>query len=150
LSKRVSVLNTAKIDGVIEDTSSSHRATRRLSAGAQRAKADHRRQSTMKKLLILAFALAIGSSAFAQNGKISAKYSGIIEKYDAATKTLTVKRNDKQGEFVIADTVEVLQNKAKADVSALTAGQKVEVEFVMDGAKKMAQKVKISGTTANR
>ena len=104
----------------------------------------------MKKLLVIAFALAIGSTAFAQAGKISAKYSGIIEKYDAATRTLTVKRNDKQGEFVIADTVEVTQNKGKADVSALTAGQKVEVEFVMDGATKVAQKVKVSGTTADR
>ena len=103
----------------------------------------------MKKLLILAFALAISSTAFAQN-KISAKYNGVIEKYDAATKTLIVKRNDKQGEFVVADTAEVTQNKAKADVSALAAGQKVEVEFVMDGAKKVAQKVKVSGATANR
>ena len=104
----------------------------------------------MKKLLVIAFALAVGSTAFAQNGKISAKYSGIIEKYDAATRTLTVKRNDKQGEFVITDTAEVTQNKAKADVSALAAGQKVEVEFVMDGATKVAQKVKVSGTTADR
>src|SRR5688572_9952847 len=101
----------------------------------------------MKKLLILAFALAIASSAFAQPGKISAKYSGVIDKYDVATKTLTVKRNDKQGEFVITDTSEVLQGKTKADASALTAGQKVEVEFVMDGAKKLAQKVKLSGAT---
>jgi cold shock CspA family protein len=36
-------------------------------------------------------------------------------------------------------------NKAKADASALTAGQKVEVEFAMDGPKKVAQKVKASG-----
>ncbi len=101
----------------------------------------------MKKLFIMAFALAIATSAFAQQGKISAKYSGIIDKYDAATKTLTVKRNDKQGEFVITDTSEVLQGKTKADASALAAGQKVEVEFVMDGAKKLAQKVKVSGAT---
>ncbi len=101
----------------------------------------------MKKLFIMAFALAIATSAFAQQGKISAKYSGVIDKYDAATKTLTVKRNDKQGEFVITDTSEVLQGKTKADASALAAGQKVEVEFVMDGAKKLAQKVKVSGAT---
>jgi cold shock CspA family protein len=61
-----------------------------------------------------------------------------------------VKRKDKQGEFVITDSSEVLQNKAKADVSALTAGQKVEVEFVMDGAKKMAQKVKVSGAASSK
>ena len=102
----------------------------------------------MKKLFILAFALAIATSAFAGQGKskaVSADYSGVIEKYDAATKVLTVKRKDKQGEFVINETSEVQLNKAKADVGALTAGQKVEVEFIMDGAKKIAQKVKVSG-----
>lgn len=104
----------------------------------------------MKKLLVIAFALALGSSALAQTGKITAKYSGVIEKYDAASKTLFVKRKDRQGEFVVADSAEVLQGKAKADASALTAGQKVEVEFVMDGSKKLAQKVKVSGSTANR
>ena len=104
----------------------------------------------MKQLLIIAFALAIGSSALAQAGKITAKYSGVIEKYDAATKTLVVKRKDKQGEFVIADTAELLQGRTKADASALTAGQKVEVEFVLDGTTKLAQKVKVSGSTTRR
>ena len=101
----------------------------------------------MKKLFILACVLAFATSAFAGQAKNAPKasYSGVIEKYDAATKTLTVKRKDKQGEFVINDTSEVLQNKAKADLSALTAGHKVEVEFVMDGPKKVAQKVKVSG-----
>lgn len=104
----------------------------------------------MKKLFILACALVFATSAFAGQAKNAPKssYSGVIEKYDAASKTLTVKRKDKQGEFIITDTSEVLQNKAKADVSALTAGQKVEVEFVMDGSKKMAQKVKVSGAAS--
>jgi hypothetical protein len=45
----------------------------------------------MKKLLILAFALALATSAIAAPGKTKARYSGTVEKYDAATKTLTVK-----------------------------------------------------------
>jgi hypothetical protein len=102
----------------------------------------------MKKLLMLAFALALTTTAFAQPGKIKASYSGIVEKYDAATKTLTVKRKDKQGEFVITDTTEVLQGKTKADASALEAGRKVDVEFVMDGATKLAVKAKVSGSAA--
>ena len=104
----------------------------------------------MKKLLILVCALALAACAFGGQGKDSPKatYSGVIEKYDAATKTLTVKRKDKQGEFIIADSAEVVQNKAKADASALIAGQKVEVEFVMDGPKKMAQKIKVSGAAS--
>ncbi len=103
----------------------------------------------MKKLFILAFALAIATSAFAAQGKpVKASYSGVIEKYDAATKTLTVKRKDKQGEFVISDSSEVLKGNAKADASALVAGQKVDVEFVMDGSRKIVQKAKVSGSTA--
>ena len=102
----------------------------------------------MKKLLMLACALVIATSAFAAQGKaIKANYSGIVEKYDAATKTLTVKRKDKQGEFVINDASQVELNKAKADASAIAAGQKVDIEFVMDGPKKIAQKVKLSGST---
>ena len=107
-------------------------------------------KSTMKKLLILVCAIAFATSAFAGQAKNAPKasYSGVIEKYDAATKTLTVKRKDKQGEFIITDSSEVLQNKAKADASALTAGQKVDLEFVMDGPKKVVQKVKVSGAAS--
>jgi hypothetical protein len=101
----------------------------------------------MKKLLILAFALAIATSAFAAPGKTKANYSGIVEKYDAATKTLTVKRGDKQGVFVITDTSEVLQGKTKTDASALTVGQKVDLEFVLDGSTKLILKAKISGSS---
>ena len=102
----------------------------------------------MKKLFALAFALALATSAFAgQDKKITAEYSGIVEKYDAATKTLTVKKKDKQGEFIITDTSAVELNKSKADASAFVAGQKVEVDFVMDGPKKVAQKVKLSAAT---
>ena len=101
----------------------------------------------MKKLLMLACALAIATSAFAAPGKVKSSYSGIIEKYDASTKTLIVKRGDKQGEFVITDTSEVLQGKAKADTSAFTAGQKVNVEFVLDGPTKLIIKAKVSGAS---
>jgi predicted lipoprotein with Yx(FWY)xxD motif len=106
----------------------------------------------MKKILMLVCALAVATSAFAagQGKQISADYSGIVEKYDAATKTLIVKKKDKQGEFIINDASAVELNKAKADTSAIAAGQKVEVEFVMDGAKKIAQKVKLSGAAATK
>jgi phage baseplate assembly protein gpV len=109
----------------------------------------------MKKLLILACALVIATSAFAAGQskpakQIKANYSGVVEKYDAATKTLTVQRSDKHGEFVISETSEVLDGKTKADASALTVGRKVDVEFVMDGAKKIAQKVKVSGAAATK
>jgi len=101
----------------------------------------------MKKLFILACMLAFATSAFAGQAKNAptAKYDGIIEKYDASTKTLTVKRKDKQGEFVISDASVITSSKGKADASALAVGSKVDIEFAMDGPKKMAQKVKVSG-----
>jgi hypothetical protein len=100
----------------------------------------------MKKLFAIAFALALATSAFAAPGKIKARYSGTIDSYDAATKTLTVNQKDRKGVFLITDTSEVLQDKTKADPSVFAAGQKVELEFVMDGATKLIQKVKVKGT----
>lgn len=104
----------------------------------------------MKKFLILACALVLATSAFAAQGKpVTSKYSGVVEQYDAATKTLTVKRKDnKQGEFVIADASEVLDGKTNADAAVLGVGRKVEVEFFMDGAKKIVVKAKVSGPAA--
>ena len=102
----------------------------------------------MKKLLILACALVIATSAFAGQSKPKASYSGVVEKYDAATKTLTVQKNDKHGDFVIADSSEVLENGKKADASALAVGRKVDIDFVMDGAKKVVQKVKVGPAAA--
>ena len=104
----------------------------------------------MKKLLILAFTLALATSAFAAPGTVKAKYSGTIDSYDAATKTLTVNQKDRKGVFIITDTSEVMQGKTKADPSALVAGQKVDLEFVMDGATKLVQKVKVSGVSTKK
>lgn len=100
----------------------------------------------MKKLLILMFALALAVPAFAQK-KTTAHYSGVVEKYDAATKTVTIKKRDRQGEFVLTDTSEVLKDKAKADASAIAAGQKADVEFWLEGPTKMVQKLKLTSTT---
>jgi len=102
----------------------------------------------MKKFVIFVCALAIATSALAGQSKPKASYDGIVEKYDASTRTLTVKRKDKQGEFVISDTSEVLDGGKKADASALSVGRKVDLDFVMDGSKKIIQKVKVSGPAA--
>ena len=101
----------------------------------------------MKKLFVIVFALALAMPAFAQK-KATANYSGVVEKYDAASKTLTIKKGDRQGEFVLVDSSEVTKDKAKADASAIAAGQKAYVEFWLEGSKKMVKKLKISGGTA--
>ena len=98
----------------------------------------------MKKLFIILFALALAVPAIAQN-KQTANYSGIVEKYDAASKTLTIKKGERQGEFIVTDTSEITNNKAKADASAIAAGQKADVEFWLEGSKKMIKKLKLSG-----
>lgn len=105
----------------------------------------------MKQLLILTCALVLATSAFAAQGKpITSDYSGVVEKYDAATKTLTVKRKDKEAEFVLNDTSEVLDGKTKADAAALSVGRKVDVEFFMEGAKKIVLKAKVSGPATTK
>ena len=101
----------------------------------------------MKRLLIVVFALGLAVPAFAQK-KQTANYAGVVEKYDAATKTLTIKKGDKQGEFVLTDTSEVTKDKAKADAAAITVGQKAEVEFWLEGPKKVVKKLKVSGGSA--
>ena len=103
----------------------------------------------MKQLFILACALVIATSAFAAQGKpIKASYSGVVEKYDAATKTLTVQKKDKHGDFIITDKSEVLNGNAKADASALAVGHTVDIDFVMDGSKKVITKVKVGAAAA--
>jgi hypothetical protein len=103
----------------------------------------------MKKLLVLVFALAVASTALAQD-KRTADYSGIVEKYDAASKTLTIKKKDRQGEFIITDASEVTKDKTKADASAIAVGQKADVEFWLEGSKKIVKKLKLTGAGTTR
>jgi hypothetical protein len=98
----------------------------------------------VKKLMMFVCALAIAATAFAAPGKVKARYTGTVEKYDATTHTLTIKNKDKQAVFVINDQSQVLAGGTKADPSAFAAGKKIKVEFVMDGANKIAQKVEVA------
>ena len=104
----------------------------------------------MKKLLILICTLAIGTAAFAAPAKApaSAHLTGTIEKYDTATKTLTVKHDGKDTVFQINDKSQVMNGKSKADPSALAAstGQAVKVEYMMDGATRVAEKIDVTAT----
>src|SRR6188474_231686 len=104
----------------------------------------------MKKLLILVCTLAVSSAAFAAPAKstrTTAHISGTIAKYDAATRTLTL-RHDKTKEttFEINDQSAVMKGKSKADASSLAAstGQTATIEYVMDGVNRLAQKVEVA------
>jgi len=106
-------------------------------------------ENHMKKLLILVCTLAIGTAAFAAQAKgapMSAHFTGTIEKYDTAARTLTVKHEGKDTTFQINDKSEVMKGKAKADASSLAAstGQSVKVEYRMDGPTKVAEKIDVA------
>jgi hypothetical protein len=107
-------------------------------------------ENHMKKLLILVCSLAIGTAAFAAPAKapVSAHFTGTIEKYDPASRTLTVKHDGKDTTFQITDKSEVMNGKSKADASALAAssGHAVKVEYMMDGATRVAEKIDVAAT----
>jgi hypothetical protein len=104
----------------------------------------------MKKALILICTLAVGAAAYAAPAKaarIVAHMSGTIEKYDSSSKTLTVKHDGKkETTFQLTDSAQVLSGKTKSDPASLAAstGHSVKVEYVMEGANRMAEKVDVS------
>jgi hypothetical protein len=73
--------------------------------------------------------------------------SGTIAKYDAATRTLTLKHDkNKETTFAINDQSAVMKGKSKADASSLatSTGQTATIEYVMDGSNRIAQKVDVA------
>jgi hypothetical protein len=110
-------------------------------------------ENHMKRLLILVSMLAIGTAAFAAPAKgapPSAHFTGTIEKYDTATRTLTVRHDGKDTAFQVNDKSEVMNGKSKADPSALAAstGHAVKVEYMMEGSTKVAEKIDVAATHA--
>lgn len=104
----------------------------------------------MKKLIILVCTLAISAAAFAAPAKSTrtvAHLSGTITKYDAATRTLTIKHDgNKETSFQIDDKAEVMKGKAKADASSLatSTGRSAKIEYVMEGSNRVAEKVDVA------
>lgn len=110
----------------------------------------------MKKLLILICTLAISTAAFAAPTKTTrtvSHMSGTVDKYDTATRTLTVKHDgNKQTDFQIGDKSEVMKGKSKADASALASstGQAVKVAYIMEGTNRIAEKVDVAATAPHQ
>lgn len=113
----------------------------------------------MKTSVLAATMLLIGATAMAapaaQTTKAPAKpaathakmtaahTSGTVEKYDAATRTLTVKHDGKELQFVVADTASVMKGKDKADLATAT-GMEAKIEYKVSGATKTADKIELS------
>jgi hypothetical protein len=70
--------------------------------------------------------------------------SGSIEKYDAATKTLTVKEGAKDVTFVLTDQTHVMKGKEMLSPSALASGQHAKIEYAVAGANKEAHVIEVS------
>jgi hypothetical protein len=70
--------------------------------------------------------------------------SGSIEKYDAATKTLTLKEGGKDVNFVLGDQTHVMKGKEMLTPSALMSGQHAKVEYAVAGANKEAHVIEVS------
>jgi hypothetical protein len=119
----------------------------------------------MKKLLVLACTLAIGTAAAAGPLRTDASaerapakaaaaktahFSGTIQKYDAGSKDLTVKHEGKDTTFHVGDTAQVMKGKEKADASSLAAstGAAVKIDYVMSGATRVAEKVEVTAAHA--
>jgi phage baseplate assembly protein gpV len=120
----------------------------------------------MRTSLIAASVLLVGATAMAatQAGtKAPAKpaaakpaamktahAAGTVEKFDAATHTLTVKEKGKEMQFVIGDSATLMRGKDKIDAAALSSatGSMVKVEYIVMGATKTAEKVELSAPAA--
>jgi len=119
----------------------------------------------MKKLLVLACTLAIGTAAAAGPLRTDASaerapakaaaaktahFSGTIQKYDAGSKDLTVKHDGKDTTFHVGDTAQVMKGKEKADASSLAAstGAAVKIDYVMSGTTRVAEKIDVTAAHA--
>ena len=72
----------------------------------------------MKKALILICTLAISAAAYAspKPAHVVAHMNGKVEKYDSASRTLTVKHDgNKETTFQLTDNAQVMAGKAKTD-----------------------------------
>jgi hypothetical protein len=74
--------------------------------------------------------------------------SGTIEKYDAASKTLTVKHEGKESTFVVEDTTHVMRGKEALTASALENGQNAKIEYAMNGSNKTARVIELTPAKA--
>ena len=72
----------------------------------------------------------------------------VLHRLPAGPKLLTVKHDGKNTTFQITDKSEVMNGKSKADASALAAssGHAVKVEYMMDGATRVAEKIDVAAT----
>ncbi len=114
----------------------------------------------MRTSLIAACVVLIGATAMAasqagtkpaakpvaaQHAAMKSEHAaGTIEKFDAATHTLTIKVKGMEESFVIGDKTSLMKGKEKVDAAALVAGSMVKIEYMAVGTTKTAEKIEVS------
>ena len=74
--------------------------------------------------------------------------SGSIEKFDAATKTLTLKEGGKDVIFMVIDATHVMKGKESLTPAALASGQHAKVEYAMAGMNREAHVIELAAAKA--
>jgi hypothetical protein len=74
--------------------------------------------------------------------------SGSIEKYDTASKMLTLKHDGKETSFLVIDQTHVMKGKEMLSPSALSTGQHAKIEYAVAGANKEAHVIELSEAKA--
>ncbi len=119
-----------------------------------------------KTILAMAFALvtsfAFVSGVMAQQSSPPAapsapsapvkmeKFSGTIEKIDEAAKEIVLKKGKEEKTFSWGDQTKFMQGKKQLAFSDLKKGERVSVQYKMEGNKLTAEKVTVSVKTAKK
>ncbi len=78
------------------------------------------------------------------------KFSGTIEKIDAAAKEIALKKGKEEKTFSWGDQTKFMQGKKQLTFSDLKKGERVFVQYKMEGNKLTAEKVNVSTKTARK
>jgi hypothetical protein len=118
------------------------------------------RRSFMIRSICAVAALAIGLAVAAPHPAVAAPSkapaknwaSGTIEKFDAATRTLTVTHDGKSTPFVLDQGATIVSGKSSVAESDLTGdmGRKVRVQYVMNGGTRSALRVEVDAAHATK
>ncbi len=78
------------------------------------------------------------------------KFSGTIEKVDEAAKEIVLKKGKEEKTFSWGDQTKFMQGKKQLTFSDLKKGERVSVQYKMEGNKLTAEKVNVSVKTAKK
>jgi Cu/Ag efflux protein CusF len=88
------------------------------------------------------------TAAHAAKAPGAAWSSGAVEKFDQASRTLTIKHDGKETSYVLAANASVMSGKQKAALTDLTSGRNVKVEYTVANGANSATLVELEGNTA--